>query len=98
MTPPKTAAKKGRQPEYTAQDITVLKGLQPVRQRPLGRTFHGQEDPSRARRPVELDEQLDPPPERGHVLRREVVVDLHPAGAEAMPSAPPKRFVARSRS
>jgi DNA gyrase subunit B len=34
MTPPKTAAKKGRQPEYTAQDITVLKGLQPVRQRP----------------------------------------------------------------
>jgi DNA gyrase subunit B len=34
MTPPKTAAEKGRQPDYTAQDITVLKGLQPVRQRP----------------------------------------------------------------
>lgn len=34
MTPPRTASKTAANPSYTAQDITVLKGLAPVRQRP----------------------------------------------------------------
>ncbi|MGH2747580.1 MAG: DNA topoisomerase (ATP-hydrolyzing) subunit B [Actinomycetota bacterium] len=34
MSPPKSAAKTAAKASYTAQDITVLKGLQPVRQRP----------------------------------------------------------------